>query len=95
MEAERQGDLIILTVRVPEPALRDGYRLMLRGSKGHFRRELTGRDVIDRPEPGTVRYRWRPDPREGWSNHWRGILHSGMHTVVDYFVVPEAPDPAS
>ncbi len=58
-EAESDGPVVTLTVHLPKAALDADYRLLVRGKQGHLRAELTEEDVIDRPGPDVVRFRWR------------------------------------
>ena len=53
----------IFTVHLADEPLRDGYELQLEGHKGHLIHIFSEHDVVDRPQSGTVRYRWRHDQR--------------------------------
>ncbi|NLF29349.1 MAG: hypothetical protein GX591_00515 [Planctomycetes bacterium] len=95
VEADSDPVATILTVRLPKGLAGGDYRLSIRGYKGHELRDLTAEDILDRPAPDVVRYRWvRPAADAGdrvvdqVDGSFRFVLIAGRHLALDYFSVP-------
>ncbi|GAF74324.1 unnamed protein product, partial [marine sediment metagenome] len=88
VRAESKGNVTHLTVHVPEPAAKEGYRLLVRGPKGHLRAELTDKDIIERPAANVVRYRWDHSALAIRPGNLRIVLVTKMHLVIRYITLP-------
>lgn len=88
VRAESKGNVTHLTVHVPEPAAKEGYRLLVRGPKGHLRAELTDKDIVERPAANVVRYRWDHSALAIRPGNLRIVLVTKMHLVIRYITVP-------
>jgi len=94
VEAASEGDVTWLTVRIPAPAVRDGWRLMIRGPKGHLHAELTEADVVERLPDMRARFKWVRRIEKVYEGAYRAILLTDMHMVVRHFTVPPQPKPS-
>ncbi len=95
VEAESDPVATVLTVHLPEGVADGDYRLTIRGYKGHNLHTLTDADLVDRPLPDVVRYRWvrpdgSPDDRivDQAAGSFRFVLIAGPYQATDYFSVP-------
>jgi len=94
VEATSEGDVTWLTVRLPAPAARDGWRLVIRGPKGHLHAEMTDADVVERLPGMRARFKWVRRIEKVYEGVYRAILLTDMHMVVRHFPVPQQPHPA-
>lgn len=96
VSAESDASSSILTVTLPQ-GMKDAFVLSVHGDRGHLLATLHDREVIDRPAPQTVRYRWVRKP--GTPNNvfphtqqvhgdFRLSLKTAMVETVDFFTVP-------
>ncbi|HUS46511.1 MAG TPA: polysaccharide lyase family 8 super-sandwich domain-containing protein [Phycisphaerae bacterium] len=90
-EASTTGDVTYITAHIPEPAMREGYRLLIRGDKGHLRAELGSAQRVGAPDGGTVRYKWVRRDERVRSGEFRIILLTKLHMAIDHFSVPPQP----
>ena len=87
-EATSEGDITTITAHIPPAAIKEGYRLLVRGPHGHFRAELTDKDVAARPAPGVVRFRWQRTGKALGDSSARLILQTPMHLAEADFATP-------
>ncbi|MBN2584082.1 MAG: hypothetical protein JXL80_13535 [Planctomycetes bacterium] len=89
VEAETEGDVTHLTVRLPEAAVKEGFRLLLRGQQGHLLAEMTDKDIVARPEKNVVRYKWtRSGRRAAAGGRFAAVLIMPLAGVSAQFTVP-------
>ncbi len=98
VEAKSNPKETILTVHLPEEAIGEGYRLSVHFIKSQRRYDFSEKDIIDRPTPNTVRYRWLRKPSKGPSvfskylktNHGRFTVNlvTPWIEATDSFIVP-------
>jgi chondroitin AC lyase len=89
--ADTEGRVTHLTVRLPAVAVKEGFRLLIRGPQGHLLAELTDGDVQDRPEPNVIRCRWtRTAERALAGGRFTAELVAPLHSVSAPFTVPPA-----
>lgn len=74
IETKSDKEKTILTVHLPDEAVKNGYHLSVHFNKSQRLHDFTEADVIDRPTPNTVRYRWNRNTVKGpsvFSNYWK------------------------
>lgn len=93
VEATSNLQETILTVHLPEEAIRDDYRLSVHFVKSQRLYDFSEKDIIDRPAPNTVRYRWLRKPADG-PPVFSGYLKANHGQFTVYLVTPwiEATD---
>jgi hypothetical protein len=86
---EVNDNVVTLAIKLPEPARKGGYSLLIRGPQGHLRAELTDADIVDRPAEGVVRYRWERKPTEKPNERTFGVqLFHGLHQATGTITLP-------
>ncbi|MFW6145924.1 MAG: polysaccharide lyase family 8 super-sandwich domain-containing protein [Planctomycetota bacterium] len=95
VEADSDAETTLLTVRLPERVADGDYRLTIRGYKGHTLHTLTDADLLDRPLPDVVRYRWTRSAGgagdeivDQVAGSFRFVLLTGPYLALDYVSVP-------
>jgi hypothetical protein len=94
-EAASQDNVVTLTIQLPEVALAWGYRLFVRGPKGHRYAELTERDLIGQAAPNVLRYRWQRDASTFGDTKASAVLVAPLYHVYAPFTMPSLSQPAA
>jgi hypothetical protein len=84
VEATSDAEKTILTVHLPDEAVRNGYQLSVHFSKSQRLYDFTEADVIDRPTRNTVRYRWNRATAKGpsvFSDYWK-VKHGNFKVYL-------------
>lgn len=99
VEAKSDAEKTVLTVHLPDEAVREGYELSVHFSKSQRLYNFSEKDVLDRPSPNIVRYQWYRKPINGpsvFSNYFRqtqgrfgAYLVTKLIAEVDTFTVPD------
>ena len=99
VEAKSDAQNTILTVHLPDEAIRDGYLLSVHHAKSQRYHDFTEADIIDRPSPNIVRFRWNRTNANGpvvFADYWK--VKDGQYKVYlvtklieesDSFTVPK------
>lgn len=102
IQAESEGDTTWITAWIPEEAAKEegGYRLVIRGSQGHLRKELTVADRVELPadltakgEKNAFRYKWVRQGEKVQSGEFSVSLITKLHMAIEGFTVPAARTP--
>jgi len=91
-EATSEGNVTTLTIRIPEAAMKESYQLIVRGSKGHLRAVLSDEDIIDRPGPNVIRFRWTRTGAAIKPDDFAACLFTPLHMMRSPFTIV-APKP--
>lgn len=84
VSASSDPEKTILTVRLPEEAIREKFHLSVHFSKSQRLYDFTEADILDRPLPNTVRYQWPRAPAVGPAVFWEYLkqTHGRFHLYL-------------
>lgn len=99
VDANSNAERTILTVRLPDEAIKNGYKLSVHYSKSQRLHDFTEADIVDRPSPNVVRYRWNRNTSKGsgvFADYWK-LRHGNFKVylvtelveLVEGFSVPD------